>query len=115
MRVLFDQGTPVPLRKHLIEHEVSTAYELGWGSLENGELLTRAEEHGFEVLVTTDKNLRYQQHLAARRIAVVVLMAPSWPRIERNLLQVVESIHGMTSGGYTEVEIPADKSPPRTP
>lgn len=60
MRVLFDQGTPVPLRHFLSGHEVSTAYELGWATLKNGELLGLAEERGFEVLVTTDGNLRYQ-------------------------------------------------------
>ena len=58
MRVLFDQGTPVPLSDHLVEHHVSTAYELGWGSLENGELLTRAEGQGFEVLVTATPPVR---------------------------------------------------------
>ncbi|VFM96182.1 MAG: hypothetical protein BECKG1743D_GA0114223_101115 [Candidatus Kentron sp. G] len=64
MRVLFDQGTPVPLRHHLPGHQISTAHELGWSNIENGELLRRAESHGFEILVTTDANLRYQQNLA---------------------------------------------------
>ena len=73
MRILFDQGTPVPLRQSLSAHSVSTAYELGWATLKNGELLSSAEERGFEVLITTDTNLRYQQNLAVRRIAVVVL------------------------------------------
>ena len=73
MRVLFDQGTPVPLRKHLPVHHVSTAHELGWDNLKNGELLQQAEDSGFEVLVTTDQNLRYQQYLTKRVIAVVVL------------------------------------------
>lgn len=71
--MLFDQGTPVPLRNALPGHEVSTAYELGWSTLKNGELLRMAEERGFEVLVTTDTNLRYQQDLTHRRIAIVVL------------------------------------------
>lgn len=112
MRVLFDQGTPVPLRNHLIEHQISTAYELGWGSLENGELLTQAEDQGFDVLVTTDKNLRYQQNLSRRRIAVVVLMAPSWPRIEKSLPHVIQAINGIAPCGYVEVEIPDGSSSP---
>jgi hypothetical protein len=66
MRVLFDQGTPVPLRQALLDHQVATAYELGWATLKNGELLRVAEAQGFEVLVTTDSNLRYQQNLAVR-------------------------------------------------
>lgn len=66
MRVLFDQGTPVPLRQALTGHSVFTAYELGWATLKNGELLRSAEEQGFEIFVTTDANLRYQQNLAAQ-------------------------------------------------
>ena len=57
MRVLFDQGTPVPLREALDGHDVSTAYECGWSTLKNGDLLTVAEREGFEALVITDKNL----------------------------------------------------------
>jgi hypothetical protein len=83
MRVLFDQGTPVPLRRALVGHEVETAHERGWSRLANGELLSAAEAAGFAVLVTTDQNLRYQQHLPARRIAVVVLSTTSWPRIQQ--------------------------------
>ena len=73
MRVPFDQGTPAPLRHLLPGHEVSTAYEWGWSTLKNGELLAAAESHSLEVLVTTDTNLKYQQNLASRSIAVVVL------------------------------------------
>ena len=67
VKVLFDQGTPVPLREFLSGHEVSTAYELGWSTLRNGELLAMAEARGFQVFVTTDTNLRYQQNLQERR------------------------------------------------
>lgn len=73
MKVLFDQGTPVPLRGQISAHRVSTAYELGWATLKNGELLAAAENSGFEVLVTTDTNLQYQQNLTQRKIALVVL------------------------------------------
>ncbi len=83
MRVHFDQGTPAPLRKLLPGHEVATAYERGWSTLKNGELLAAAERDGFEVLVTTDSNLKYQQNLASRTIALVVLSTTSWPRISR--------------------------------
>ena len=72
MRILLDQGTPVPLRAILAGHEVSTAYELGWSTLSNGELLLAAETR-FELLVTTDQNLRYQQNLAGRRLSILVL------------------------------------------
>jgi len=61
VRVLFDQGTPVPLRQLLTRHEVVTAYERGWSNLNNGELLDAAEKEGFAVLVTTDSNLKCQR------------------------------------------------------
>jgi hypothetical protein len=69
VKVLFDQGTPVPLRRRLHSHEVTTVYELTWATLKNGELISQAEAAGFEVLVTTDQNLRYQQNLEGRRLA----------------------------------------------
>lgn len=106
MRVLFDQGTPVPLRHSLAHHEVTTAYELGWSTLKNGELLEAAERAGFEVLVTSDLNLRYQQNLDSRRIAVVVLSTPSWPRVQRGVEEIVRAIGAASPRSYTEVEIP---------
>ena len=106
MRVLFDQGTPVPLRDFLAQHEVATAYEKGWSTFTNGDLLDAAEREGYEVLVTTDTNLRHQQHLDRRRIAVVVLMSTSWPRIQRALTSVVGAIDEISVGAYVEVNIP---------
>jgi hypothetical protein len=105
VRVLFDQGTPAPLRAHLQHHDVSTAYERAWTTLSNGELLDAAEGDGFAVLVTTDSNLRYQQNLASRRLAIVVLSSTSWPRIERAMAAVVRAIDAASPGSYVEVEI----------
>lgn len=81
MRILFDQGTPAPLREHLPGHSVETAYEKGWSALRNGELLAKAEAE-FDLLITTDRNLRHQQDLAALRIAILVLPTTSWPRLQ---------------------------------
>jgi NAD(P)H-hydrate repair Nnr-like enzyme with NAD(P)H-hydrate epimerase domain len=103
---VFDQGTPAPLRSHLSAHQVSTAFELNWGTLKNGELLSKAEAAGFEVLVTTDQNLRYQQNLSKRRIAVVVIGTTSWPRIKKGVAAVVDAVNGIGLGGYVEVPIP---------
>jgi hypothetical protein len=104
--VLFDQGTPVPLRNHLPGHQVSTVYELGWASIQNGELLLQAEKHGFAVLVTTDQNLKYQQRLADRRIAIVVLSAASWPRIQKILPAIANAINDIEQNSYIEVVVP---------
>lgn len=71
MKILFDQGTPVPLRRALAEHTVSTTYEQGWATITNGQLLACAEDAGYDLLITTDQNLRYQQNLTTRRIAIV--------------------------------------------
>ena len=106
MRILFDQGTPVPLRDSLKEHEVSTTYERGWSGLRNGELLDAVEREEFALLVTTDSNLRYQQNLSARRLAVIVLLSTSWPRIKRVIASVVDAVNAAAPGSYTEVEIP---------
>ncbi len=105
MKILFDQGTPVPLRRHLPRHDVATAAEMDWSQLTNGELLAAATEAGFEVLVTTDQNLRYQQNLTDRKIAVVVLMTASWPRISKQADKVAAAIEGAGSGDYIEVEV----------
>jgi hypothetical protein len=104
--VLFDQGTPVPLRQALAGHSVATAYELGWSTLKNGDLLRSAEEQGFALLVTTDANLRYQQNLASRRIAVVVLSTTSWPRIRAAVGRVAAAVNAASTGSYAEVVIP---------
>ena len=105
MRVLFDQGTPAPLRQLLPGHEVSTAYELGWSTLKNGELLAAAEASGFEVLVTTDTNLKYQQNLASRTVAIVVLSTTSWPRIKADAEPVVAAVAAAKPGSYAQVSI----------
>ena len=71
MKIVFDQGTPAPLRRALSGHTVATAFELGWSDLANGDLLQQAEAQ-FDLLITTDQNLRYQQNLAGRRVAILV-------------------------------------------
>ena len=106
MRVLFDQGTAVPLRRSLTGHHVDTAYERGWSTLANGDLLAAAESDGYELLLSTDKNLRYQQNLASRSIAVLVLSSTSWPRIQRHIPDIQTAIDTISPGEYCEINIP---------
>lgn len=113
MRVLFDQGTPVPLRDSLLQHEVSTAFELGWAELTNGESLDAAEREGFAVFVTTDTKLRFQQNLSGRRIAIVALLTKLRPRTERATGEVVKAIAAATPGGYSKAGIPRPGPAPR--
>lgn len=103
MKILFDQGTPVPLRRHLPPQSVETAAERGWSLLGNGELIAAAEEAGFDLMITTDQNLRYQQNLTARRIGIIVLTTTSWPRIQRQVQKVVVALDELSTGGYVEV------------
>ena len=105
MKILFDQGTPVPLRRQLIGHTVKTAYEQGWSGLSNGDLLNAAEEAGFNLLVTTDQNLRYQQNLRQRSIGIVVLLSTSWPRIRLRVDEIRRVIEALPLGGYVEIPI----------
>ncbi|NEQ33977.1 MAG: hypothetical protein F6K04_23800 [Leptolyngbya sp. SIO4C5] len=105
MKILFDQGTPVPLRRYLTSHTVDTAYERGWAELSNGNLLTKAEQEGYELLITTDRNLRYEQNLTNRKIAIAVLMSTSWPRIKQQTVRIQAVIDAIQPGSYQEITI----------
>jgi len=105
MLILFDQGTPVGIRKALPEHVVKTAYEQGWSTLLNGELLSAAEKEGFQILLTTDKNLVYQQNLGGRKIAVVALSTNRWSLIQTALERIAEAVRAAKPSSYTLVEI----------
>ena len=105
MRILFDQGTPVPLRRYLTEHSVTTAYEEGWSNLSNGDLLKSAEDKGYQIFVTTDRNLRYQQNLSDRQMAIVVLLSTSWPKIRTQTDKVCDVINEIKLGDYVEISI----------
>jgi hypothetical protein len=106
MRILFDHGTPSGIARSLADHEVTEAIERGWGRISNGELLTTAEAAGFDLLLTTDKNLRYQQNLTGRKIAIVVLGNSAWRMVRKHLDRVSAAVNEATPGSYTEVEIP---------
>lgn len=102
MKILFDQGTPAPLRHALADHSVSTAHEMGWANLENGDLLREAEA-AFDAFITTDQNLRHQQNLEARRLAILVLPTTSWPMIQRHLQQVTAAVNALAPGDLVEL------------
>ena len=106
MHVLFDHGTPAPLRSFLTGHTVQAAKALGWDAFKNGDLLTAAETTGFDVLVTTDKNMRHQQNLTGRRIAVVVIGNAQWSILRLHGARVVAAVNAATPGSYTEIDIP---------
>ena len=104
MKLLFDQGTPVPLRHALAGHAVSTAYEMGWASLANGDLLDAAERD-FDVLVTTDQNLPHQQNLKGRQLAILILPTTSWPTLKDLLREVEAALAALEPGSVTRLPL----------
>jgi len=109
MRILFDQGTPAPLRRFLRRHTVQTASELGWSNLSNGDLLAAAQEQ-FDALITTDQNLSYQQDVSSRTIAIIVLTTTRWRLIERAALEIEAKVDGVRRGDFLVIEVPKDPS-----
>ena len=108
MKILFDNGTPKPIARSLTGHEVTYARRIGWHEMGNGELIQRAEEAGYEVLLSTDKNIRYQQNLTSRKIAIVVLGNSQWPVVRLHLDKIAAAVNACTPGSYTEIAIPFD-------
>ena len=107
MLILFDHGAPQGVSHALTAHIVVTAKARGWEQLSNGALLKAAEEAGFELLFTTDNNLRYQQNLTGRKIAIIVITGTTkWSRVRLHLDRIVATINAATPGSYAEVAIP---------
>jgi hypothetical protein len=103
MKIFFDHGTPAPLRHALIDHVVSTAHEMAWTELDNGALLKAAEAQ-FDALITTDQNLKYQQNLRGRHLAILVLPTTSWPKIRGRESEVVAAVNALRAGDFIELK-----------
>jgi hypothetical protein len=106
MRILFDHGTPSGIAASLSDHEVTEAIERGWDRISNGDLLKVAEAEEFDVLLTTDKRIRYQQNLTDRKIAIVVLGNSTWRVVRLYLDRIAAAVDEAKPGSYSEVEIP---------
>ena len=105
MKILFDQGTPAPLRHALAGHSVQTAYEMSWTQLSNGALV-RADEAQFDAFVTTDQNIRYQQNFSENRLAILILPTTSWPRIRVHQALVAAAVDNLRPGDVVELKFP---------
>jgi hypothetical protein len=104
MLILFDHVTPKGIARALVGHTVTKAKDRGWDTFSNGDLLAAAEAAGFDVFVTADKNMRYQQNLVGRRIAIVVLGTPQWPVVKLHLEKIAAAVTAAVPGSYTEVK-----------
>ena len=105
MKILFDHDTPRPLRSYITGHAVDTADEMGWARLRNGTLLDNAEREGYEIMITADQSMRYQQNLEHRRIAIVVLLSNRWPDVQMRIEDIRAALEGIQPGELREVPI----------
>jgi predicted nuclease of predicted toxin-antitoxin system len=104
VKILFDECVPQPLRRLLADFEVRTAREMGWGRVKNGELLKLAEGT-FDVFLTADQQLKYQQNLAGRRLAVLVLSTNRWPKVKAKTSEIASAIQALRPGDYVELTL----------
>ena len=84
---------------------MDTASERGWSDLDNGDLLEAAENEGYDLLITTDQNIRHQQDLANRNIAILVLLSTAWPLIQKKVDAISAAINEMEPGKLKEIAI----------
>jgi hypothetical protein len=103
MRILFDHGTPLPLRRALSGHRITTAFERGWTELDNGSLLQQAEAE-FDAFITTDQSIRYQQNLTGRKLAILVLPTTSWPVIRGHVELVAMAVDRLQPGDFVDLK-----------
>jgi len=96
---------PSPLRRLLTGHDARSVIYMGWSALKNGDLIARAEAEGFDIMVTADQSMRYQQNMSERRLALAVLDTNFWPAIRANHQQILEAVETCAAGGYIEVAI----------
>jgi len=100
VRVLFDHNVPSKLRRGWVDHEVFTAVEMGWAELENGQLLTAAENAGFALMVTADQNIEYQQNRVGRKLALVVLGTNNWNILKLDTARVLVAVGRAEVGSF---------------
>ncbi len=114
VRILFDKNVPKQLRRAFPGYLVQTAAQLGWEQLKNGILLKTAEKAGFDVMITADQNIRYQQNLIERKIALVVLGSNRWPYVQEHLSEIVRAVEAARTGSYIFIEVPLPPKPERS-
>jgi hypothetical protein len=105
VKILFDANAPAPLARFLRGHEVVRADELGWQGLENGALLDAAEQAGFDLLLTCDQNIRYQQNLTSRKLAVVILSSNHWPALRQIADRIATAVDFVQTGQIVMVDV----------
>ena len=103
MKVLFDQGVSDDLKLSLSGHDIRFSRHMNWSELSNGQMLAAAEADGFDLMITTDKNLKYQQNLSNRHISIMVLGNNYWPEVQRHLSEIVTAVAAAKPNGFQEI------------
>jgi hypothetical protein len=106
MRILLDESVPQKLRLIIEGHTVVTAWYQGWSGLKNGALLAAAEQAGFDLFITADQELSYQQNLTGRKMALVVLSSNNWVFVKAHIDGIMVAVEAATPGSYIEVDVP---------
>ena len=106
MRILLDHNVPRPLKNNLPGHDTDTAADRGWQELNNGELLDQAETDGYELFLTSDRRIPFQQNLTRRNISVLILTTNSWPRLRQRLNDINEAVEAMGHNQSSQLDIP---------
>ncbi len=107
MNIFFDVNVPAQLRRHLVGHKVTTAVQMGWAKLSNGLLMKAAEDAGFELIITGDKNLAYQQNLEGRKIALIVLGTTHRYTLEANMSSVLPAVGRAEPNSFEQLPTPS--------
>lgn len=103
-RILLDENVPIGLTRRLGE-DARHVLQLGWSRVSNGLLLTSAEQAGFEILITADSNLRFQQNLLGRRLGVIVLSTNNWAQVRRSIDPIIAALDAIQIGEVILVDI----------
>jgi len=106
VKILFDQGTPAPLRYSLEGHSVFTAFEMGWSTLKNGDLIRAASDAEFHCMITTDQQLPYQQQLSGMSISILILPTTSWPQIRQHKAFIAQAVRDLHPGKCLRLTFP---------
>jgi predicted nuclease of predicted toxin-antitoxin system len=107
MKILLDECVPVQIRDALPGHEIHSATNPQWRGLSNGELIRLAEQQEFQLIVVADKNMRYQQNISSRTIAVLELWTNHRPTLERHFQYISAAVEQIQPGQYLELLAPA--------
>lgn len=105
MKILIDEGVPVQITKALTAYTVETVQKRGWGGIGNGDLLLLAEKH-YNLFITADKNLKYQQNLTGRTVSILELSTNKRRDIEANFELIEKTVRNLRTGEFFELYIP---------